>query len=196
MTIQRLQQQIQFILEIDRLKQIMRQSYITGGSRKENSSEHSWHLAVMALVLAEHARGPLDVFRVVKMTLVHDLVEIDAGDTFIYDTQANTDKSDREIRAADRIFGLLPDDQQQEFRALWEEFEARITPEAKFAAALDRLMPLMHNYHSNGKTWKEHNVRKHKVFERNQHIQHGSEELWDFARSLIEDAVAKGYLVE
>jgi putative hydrolases of HD superfamily len=196
MTTQRLQQQIQFILEIDRLKQIMRQSYITGGGRKENSSEHSWHLAVMALVLAEHACEPIDLMNVVKMVLVHDLVEIDAGDTFIYDAQAGADKSDREARAADRIFGLLPDDQQEEFRGLWEEFEARETPDAKFAAALDRLMPLMHNYYSKGKTWKEHNVHKNQVIDRNRHIRHGSEALWDFARSLIEDAVAKGYLAE
>jgi putative hydrolase of HD superfamily len=193
---QRLQQQLQFLLEIDRLKQIVRQSYIAGGLRKENSAEHSWHLAVMALVLAEHANQALDLPRVIKMVLIHDLVEIDAGDTFIYDTAGNAGRQDRERRAADRIFGLLPVDQQQELRCLWEEFEARATPEARFAAALDRLMPLLHNYYCKGRTWQEHNVRKSRVMERNRAIELGSEELWEFARSLIEDAAAKGYLGE
>lgn len=196
MHIDRLRQQINFLLEIDRLKQVIRQSYILGGTRKENSAEHSWHLAIMAIVLAEHANQPVDLLHVLEMLLVHDLVEIDAGDTFIYDTAGNADKGDREQTAADRIFGLLPDDQRQKFRHLWEEFERRATPEARFAAALDRLMPLLHNYYNGGRTWKEHGVVKQKVVERNSPIGEGSAALWDLARSVINDAVAKGYLHE
>lgn len=190
----RFQKQLDFLLEIDRLKQVMRQSYICRGLRKENSSEHSWHLAVMALVLAEHAGQAVDSCKVVKMALVHDLVEIDAGDTFCYDDAGNADKAQREQAAARRIFSLLPPDQGAELRGLWEEFEARATPEARFAAALDRLMPLLHNYHSRGKTWQEHDVAAAQVLERNRPIEDGSPGLWAFARSLIEDAVRRGFL--
>jgi putative hydrolases of HD superfamily len=190
----RLRRQIDFLLEIDRLKEVMRQSYICKGLRKENSSEHSWHLAVMAIVLAEHANESIDMTRVLKMALVHDLVEIDAGDTFCYDDAGNADKAGRETVAAGRIFGLLPADQARQLRSLWEEFEARATPEARFAAALDRLMPLMHNYYSNGKTWQEHGVPAAKVLERNRHIEDGSAGLWVLAKSLLEDAIEKGWL--
>jgi len=196
MTSSRLLQQIRFLLEIDRLKQIQRQSYIIGGARKENSAEHSWHLAVMAMVLAEHSDAHIDVQRVVQMVLVHDLVEIDAGDTFIYDAEGNAGKTDRERAAADRIFALLPDDQRTRFRGLWEEFEARATAEARYAAALDRLMPLLHNYHNNGRTWKEHHVVQQSVLDRNLPIGEGSATLWEFARGIIEDAVRQGYLDE
>jgi putative hydrolase of HD superfamily len=190
----RLKKQLEFLLEIDRLKQVLRQSYICRGLRKENSSEHSWHLALMAIVLAEHAREPVDVCRVVKMALVHDLVEIDAGDTFCYDAAGNADKPERERIAAERIFGLLPPDQNADLRGLWDEFEERRTAEARFAAALDRLMPLMHNYYSGGKTWQEHDVPAALVFERNRHIEQGSAGLWAFAESLIRDAIAKNML--
>lgn len=190
----RLHKQLAFLLEIDRLKEVLRQSYICRGLRKENSSEHSWHLAVMALVLAEHACESVDILHVVKMALVHDLVEIDAGDTFCYDDAGNADKAAREAAAADRIFGLLPDGQSREMLSLWDEFEARSTPEARFAAALDRLMPLMHNYYSRGKTWQEHDVASAQVLERNRHIEDGSAQLWNFAHGLIEDAIEKGWL--
>jgi putative hydrolase of HD superfamily len=190
----RLNRQLAFLLEIDRLKEVLRQSYICRGLRKENSSEHSWHLAVMALVLAEYAADKVNIMRVVKMVLVHDLVEIDAGDTFCYDDAGNADKAARETAAAERIFGLLPDDQGREFCSLWEEFEEKETPEARFAASLDRLMPLLHNYYSRGKTWQEHGVPAAKVLERNRHINDGSEQLWALAKSLIEDAVEKGWL--
>lgn len=190
----RLKHQLDFLLEIDRLKEVLRQSYICRGLRRENSSEHSWHLAVMSLVLAEYANGAVDIARVVKMALVHDLVEIDAGDTFCYDDAGNAGKAGREAVAADRIFGLLPEDQCLELRSLWEEFEARATPEARFAAALDRLMPLLHNYCSSGKTWREHGVHAAKVYERNCHIEDGSARLWAVAKSLIENAVEKGFL--
>lgn len=189
----RLDQQIRFILEIDRLKTVLRRSTIVGG-RRENAAEHSWHLATMAVILAEHTAEPVDLARVLKMLLIHDVIEIDAGDTFAYDQAGNVDKLERERRAADRLFGLLPPDQARELRALWDEFEARATPEAAFAAALDRLMPLLHNFHAAGRTWQEHGVTSDQVLARNAPIRESSQALWQFARSVIEDAVAQGYL--
>ena len=159
MDAKRLQRQIQFILEADKLKAVLRQTYVPGQDRRENSAEHSWQVALMACVLAEHSRQPVDVGKVVRMLLVHDLIEIDAGDTYVYDVQANTDKHERELLAAERIFGLLPTDQEHELRSLWQEFEDRKTAEAKFARGLDRLMPMLHNYHTQGKSWQEHAIR-------------------------------------
>ena len=151
----RLQKQLQFILEIDKLKKIVRQSPLADQSRKENDAEHSWHLAVMAILLSEYAQERhIDIFHVVKLALIHDLVEIDAGDTFCYDEIGNRQKLKRETRAADRIFNILPQDQAMQFRDLWDEFEARETPEACFAAALDRLQPLLLNFHTQGGTWR------------------------------------------
>ena len=197
MTPQRLQQQIDFILEIDRLKTIGRRTYLTDTSRFENSAEHSWHIAVMAMVLAEHANEDgLDLFRVIRMMLLHDLVEIDAGDTFAYDDQARQDKAEREEAAADRIFRLLPADQAEKFRALWEEFEARQTAEARFAAALDRLQPLLHNLFTKGKSWQEHGVTKDQVTGLNRHMAEGAADLWDYAAAAIDRAVARGHLPE
>lgn len=190
----RLARQIQFILEIDKLKSIMRRSYLLNQDRHENSAEHSWHLAMMAILLQEYANEQIDLPHVIKMVLVHDLVEIDAGDTYCYDDAANSDKAEREQKAADRLFMMLPDDQGEEMRNLWEEFEERLTPEAKFANALDRMMPMMHNYFTNGKAWREHHVGSDKVLGRNAVMKDGSEKLWEFTQSLIEDAVGKGYL--
>lgn len=192
----RLDQQIGFILELDTLKSVLRRSYLLNNTRRENSAEHSWHLSVMALVLAEHANADIDQLRVLKMLLVHDIVEIDSGDTYIYDTAGNDTKAVREQEAAQRIFGLLPDDQKLELTRLWQEFEARETPEAKFAAALDRLMPLLHNYHTEGRSWREHGITKQQVLNLNRHIADGSQSLWEYAESLIDDAAAKGYLVD
>jgi len=189
----RLNQQIQFIVEIDKLKGILRRSYLVGGERRENSAEHSWHLATMAMVLAEYGDEDIDLLRVLNMLLIHDIVEIDAGDTFCYDDEGALDKRDREGQAADRIFGLLPDDQESELHRLWEEYEARNTPESRFANALDRLVPLLLSYHAEGKTWQEHGVSSGRVLARNAHIADGSPELWRFARTMIEDAVARGY---
>jgi putative hydrolase of HD superfamily len=191
---QRLHQQIQFILEIDKLKGILRRSYLLNQQRHENSAEHSWHLAMMVILLHEYANEKVDVSHVIKMVLVHDLVEIDAGDTYCYDADANSDKAEREQKAADRLFTLLPDDQASELRNVWEEFEESATPEAKFANTLDRMMPMMHNYYTKGKSWKEHDVASDNVFERNSVMQDGSQKLWEFTQSLIEDAVEKGYL--
>ena len=194
MNTDRLHQQITFILEIDKLKSVLRRTYLLKEPRHENSAEHSWHLAVMAMVLAEHANAEVDVLRVLKMLLVHDIVEIDAGDTYCYDASGNDDKAARETLAAQRIFGLLPGDQQAELHALWTEFEARVTPEARFAAALDRLMPILHNFHTEGRSWREHGITETQVLERNRHSSEGSETLWVYIETIIEDAVGKGYL--
>jgi putative hydrolase of HD superfamily len=190
----RLERQIRFILEIDRLKGVLRQSYLAGVERRENSAEHSWHLAVMALVLAEHANAAVDVTRVVQMLLVHDIVEVDAGDTYVYDPAARAGQAERERRAADRLFGLLPDDQGRELRALWEEFEGRASPEARFAAALDRLMPVLHNCFTGGRSWREHGVTADLVIERNRPMRGGSETLWTYALARVREAVERGDL--
>ncbi len=196
MNTERLERQIAFILEVDRLKGILRRSYLLSETRHENTAEHSWHLAAMALVLAEHATTEVNTLQVLKMLLVHDIVEIDSGDTYIYDAAGNDTKAEREQAAARRIFGLLPTDQQTEMTELWQEFEARETPEAKFAAALDRLMPLLHNYHTQGRSWREHDISEAQVMRLNSHMKDGSQTLWDYAEALIRDATVKGYLRE
>ncbi|MEI7026846.1 HD domain-containing protein [Paenibacillus sp. y28] len=191
----RLVQQIQFIVEVDKLKSIQRQSMVTDRTRQENDAEHSWHLALMAMMLAEHANEPdLNVMRVIQMVLIHDLVEIDAGDTFAYDDKGQEDKAEREQLAAERLFGLLPDYQRALFFELWNEFEARNTPEARYAAALDRLQPMLLNYHTDGAAWRKHGVTSDRVFKRNAHIAEGSEALWRYAEQMIHDAVEKGFL--
>lgn len=193
---QRFQQQMTFIAEVDRVKNIFRQSYLADGSRRENDAEHSWHLAMMAMILAEYANVSIDVLRVLKMVLIHDLVEIDAGDTYIYDEVGQANKLEKEIQAADRIFGLLPEDQCLEYRALWEEFEARETAEAKFAAALDRSQPVLLNYLSGGIAWKHHGIAKHQVFARNGHSQEGSEQIWECIQAIVEAAVEESFLLD
>ena len=190
----RLERQLQFILEIDKLKLILRQTLLTDGSRRENSAEHSWHLAMMAILLAEYAPTQIDVLRVIKMLLVHDLVEIDAGDTFCYDVQSNENKAMREAEAANRLFGLLPEDQAVELRNLWEEFEAQETGEARFATALDRLQPFLHNQHTKGGTWQIHGITRGQVQRRMQPIEEGAPLIWPFVQKVIEDCVEAGYL--
>jgi putative hydrolase of HD superfamily len=192
---QRLEQQIAFIREADKLKTIRRQTLLTDASRQENDAEHSWHLALMVLVLSEYAgKRSIDLLHVLRMVLVHDLVEIDAGDTYCYDEAGYRDKAKRESTAAERIFNLLPPDQAAEVRTLWDEFEASRTQEAKFANALDRLQPLMHNVFTNGKMWKKHRIVKSQVIDRNCKIADGAPDLWAFARNLIEKAVNDGHL--
>ena len=192
---ERLEQQIEFIREADKLKTIDRQTLLTDASRRENDAEHSWHLALMALLLGEYADGKnLNLLHVVRMVLIHDLVEIDAGDTYCYDEAGYRDKAQRETAAANRIFNLLPPDQAAEIRDLWDEFEAAETPESKFANALDRLQPLMHNVFTDGQMWKQHGVVKSQVIDRNRKIADGAPDLWTFARKLIEKAVNKGHL--
>lgn len=191
----RLAAQIRFIIEVDKLKEIYRQTLVTQSRRAENSAEHSWHFALMIITLAEHSNHqPLDVLRILKMVLIHDIVEIDAGDTFAYDTENMADQHEREARAADRIFGLLPVDQTAEFRALWDEFEAQETPEAKFAAACDRFHPMLLNCLTDGHAWQKHGVTQDRVLARNAHIAKGSTELWTYAVRMIDEAVSKGHL--
>lgn len=186
---QRLRQQIEFIAEIDRLKNIVRRNTLIDRSRRENSAEHSWHISMLAIVLAEYANEPVDVLHCVKMLLIHDLVEIDAGDTFCYDETGQLDKEAREQAAADRLFAILPDDQARELRALWDEFEAAETPESKFANALDRVQPVLLNYRSGGGTWKEFNVSLEQIMQRNRPIAEGSTALWDVAEAMIIQAM-------
>ena len=190
----RLAQQIDFLLEIDKAKTILRRSYITDGSRNENDGEHMWHLALFVLVLAEHADEPVDIGRVLRMVLVHDIVEIDAGDTYVYDEVGKATQEARESAAADRLYGLLPPDQGAELRAVWEEFEARITPEARFAAAVDRLQPLLLNLATDGRTWREHGTTADRVRAINSRIGSGSSTLWDHAQRLLDGAVDQGHL--
>lgn len=192
---QRLERQMQFIIEADKLKEVFRQSLVTQSKRRENSAEHSWHFALMIIILAEHSNHqPLDVLRILKMVLIHDLVEIDAGDTYAYDTVNMADQHEREARAADRIFGLLPPDQAAEYRSLWDEFEARQTPEARFAAACDRFHPMLLNCLTGGVTWRKHGVTRSQVIARNQHAALGSERIWAYAHRMVEAAVARGDL--
>ncbi|MGV0025130.1 HD domain-containing protein [Phormidesmis priestleyi] len=190
----RLHDQLQFIVEIDKLKHVLRQTVLMNKSRRENDAEHSWHLAMMAIVLSEYAAQEVDLVRVLKMVLIHDLVEIDAGDTFCYDEQGAETQADRERQAADRIFGLLPSDQTGELRSLWEEFEAKRTSDACFAAALDRIQPVLHNYYTQGGTWKKAGVTVDKVRKRIAPIAQGAPILAQFVDELIQDAVEKGYL--
>lgn len=186
---------MRFIIEADKLKEVFRQTLVSQSRRPENSAEHSWHFALMIITLAEHSNHqPLDVLRVLKMVLIHDLVEIDAGDTFAYDTKNMADQHAREARAADRIFGLLPADQAVEFRACWDEFEAQETPEARFAAACDRLHPMLLNCLTEGHSWRKHGITRDRVLARNGHIVKGSTALWDYALRMVDEAVAKGQL--
>lgn len=193
---ERLRRQLSFLLEIDRAKEIVRQTYLADGSRKENDAEHSWHLALMCLLLREYANEPIDVLHTMTMVLIHDLIEIDAGDTYAYDAAGEKTKQVRELAAAERIFALLPPDQAAYLRALWDEFEAGESPEAKFAATLDRLQPLLLNDASGGRSWLEHEVRAEQVRERNQRTSLGSETLGTYALELIEKNRREGKLRE
>ena len=192
----RLAAQLTFVAELDKLKRVLRQSLTTGDVRRENSAEHAWHVALMAPLLAEHANLPVDALKVAKMMLIHDVVEIDAGDVLVYDDAARAAQAAKEQAAADRLFGLLPADQGADLRALWEEYEAGRTPEARFALALDRVQPLMLNYLTGGRTWRGNGVTADKVFTRNAVIADGSEALWTFAEALIRKAVDEGLLPE
>lgn len=187
---ERLQQQMNFLIEADKLKQITRQTYLADGSRKENDAEHSWHLALMCVLLSEYSKEPIDVLKTMTMVLIHDMIEIDAGDTYAYDFAANKTKKMREEAAAERIYQLLPKDQAAYLRSLWDEFEEGVTSEAKFAATLDKIQPLLLNDQSEGKSWKEHGVVLDQVLQRNQTTPLGSETLWNYAKGLIDKNVA------
>ena len=191
---QRLARQIEFIVECDKLKEIFRQTINSKSRRAENDAEHSWAFCLCVLVLAEHANEPIDVMRVMKMAIVHDLVEIDAGDTFAYDLAAAANQHAREALAADRIFGLLPADQAKEFRALWDEFEARTTPEAKFAHACDRFQPMLLNARTEGGSWRAHGITHDKAQRRGAPVADGSTALWGKIEEMLREAVAAGHL--
>ena len=192
--ISRLSRQIEFSLEIDKLKGVLRQTILLDSSRQENAAEHSWHIAVMAGLLREYAVERVDIDHAVKMLLVHDLVEIDAGDVMIYDRARREEMKKREEQAARRIFGLLPADQAKEMRLLWDEYEARQTPEARFAFAMDRIQPLLHNLNTQGLMWRKHGISRDQVIEVNRPIRDAVPALWEYLSALIDEAAAKGCL--
>ena len=191
--LERLQKQFDFFREIDKEKFIGRQTYLSDGVRKENDAEHAWHMAIMTILLSEYANEEIDVLKTVTMLLIHDIVEIDAGDTYAYDEEGKKTHRQREEKAADRIFGILPEDQQKKFREIWEEFEAGETPEAKFARTMDNIQPMMLNDATGGKAWMEHGVKLAQIMGRNKVTPDGSKILWDYARQeIIEANVEKG----
>ena len=191
---ERLKKQMEFILEVDKIKFIGRQTYLSDGERKENDAEHSWHLALMTALLSEHANEKIDVRKTMLMVLVHDIVEIDAGATYAYDAAGNATKRERELKAAKRIFHLLPEDQAEELFQLWEEFEACETPEAKFAHSMDNIQPIMLNDATGGKAWREHQVKKSQVEKRQESTRAGSETIMEVAEEIIRRNVENGNL--
>jgi putative hydrolase of HD superfamily len=190
----RLDQQIRFILELDKLKSVLRQNYLLKQDRHENTAEHCWHLALMALLLAEYAESEINLGHLLELLLIHDLVEIYAGDTYCYDEYETLDQEEREAQAAEKLFGLLPVDQSTRLHELRNEFEEGRSSEARFALSLDRLMPLLLNYYTQGRSWKEHGITADQVLARNRQIREGSDQLWSLAQSIIEDSISKGYL--
>lgn len=194
MDMTRLEQQLQFIVEIDKVKNIFRQTYLADAQRKENDAEHSWHIALMAYLLQEYADEPVDTAKVMLMVLIHDLVEIDAGDTYAYDAAGAETKRAREIAAAERIFGLLPEDQGNYFRSLWDEFEEYESADAKYAHLLDNFQPLLLNDASDGKSWTEHEVKKSQIYKRNEKIGDTSAEIWKCMQEIIEKHIQSGHV--
>ena len=192
----RMKQQIAFLMEIDKVKNIFRQTYLADGKRKENDAEHSWHLAIAAFLLKEYVAEDVDVMKVMIMVLIHDLVEIDAGDTYAYDAEGAKTKRAREVAAAYRIFGMLPEDQGGDFRELWDEFEAYESDDAKFAHLLDNFQPLLLNHESNGKSWTEHHVKKSQIYKRNEKIEETSPEVWEWMKQIVEEHIALGHVID
>ncbi len=192
---ERLNKQLALLMELDKLKSVLRRTRVKSADKRlENSAEHSWHVALMALLMEEHANEPVDIGRVVKMLLLHDVVEIDAGDTFVYDAVASEQQAEKELAAAQRLFGILPADQGEELLQLWLEFEAAQTADAKFGKALDRIIPMLLNYHNQGQSWQEHGVTRQQALTVNQKIDLGSHVLWDKAQEIIEQATQNGWL--
>ncbi len=195
MKAERFEKQKDFILEIDKEKNIFRQTHLSGGGRRENDAEHAWHMAVMAYLLREYANAPIDLAKTMMMILIHDVVEIDAGDTYAYDETGKATQRQREEAAAERIFGLLPEDQSRELRELFEEFEAYETPEARFAHTLDNFQPVLLNDSNGGGDWREHGVRRGQIEKRNAKTGTGSREIWEYMQKIIEKNVRKGNLL-
>lgn len=192
---QRMEKQLALLMELDKLKLVLRRTRVKSADKRlENSAEHSWHVALMALLFAEYANEPVDISRVVKMLLLHDVVEIDAGDTFVYDAAASEQQAEKELAAAQRLFGMLPDDQRDELSALWHEFEEAQSADAKFAKALDRLIPMLLNFHNQGQSWREHSVTRDQALTINRKIELGSHALWEKAQEIIEQATQNGWL--
>lgn len=191
---EKLKKQIEFIIVIDEMKNVLRRNLLVDGSRRENDAEHSWHLAVMAMILEEYSADKVDISKVLRIALVHDLVEVYAGDTFAYDVKGNEDKLDREIMAAEKLFGMLKDGQGDEIRALWDEFEAKETPESKYANAIDRLQPLILNYLTNGHTWKLGDVHAPQIYKRMDIIRTATPELWHIVEGIISTSIESGLL--
>lgn len=190
----RLLKDMEFIIELDKMKSILRQTSLINEDRREDDAQHSWHITVMAMILSEYSNEKVDVCKVMKMLLTHDLVEIFAGDTFCYDKVGNSDKREREVAAAEKIFGMLDEDKGKELRALWDEFEEMKTPEALFAASMDRLQPMLNNYYNDGGTWKKYDVAKSDIYKRINPVKESSDELWRFTENMIEDAFKKGFI--
>lgn len=193
---ERFKKQLDFVLEIDKEKEIYRQTHIKGYKRQENDAEHAWHMAVMIYLLKEYANEEFDVAKAMMMALIHDIVEIDAGDTYAYDTKNLETQKEREEKAAERIFGLLPEEQKQELKGLFEEFEACESPEAKFARVMDNFQPILLNDSNNGEDWKVHKIKKSQVENRQKSSQHGSKDIWEYTSELIERNVKKGNLID
>ncbi len=196
MDLNRFQKQIDFILEIDKEKEIYRQTHLTGYKRQENDAEHAWHMAVMIYLLKEYANEEFDTAKAMMMALIHDIVEIDAGDTYAYDKENLATQKEREEKAADRIFGMLPDEQKNEMLALFAEFESGETPEAKFARVMDNFQPILLNDSNNGEDWRLHKIRKSQVINRQKTSKKGSEKIWNYTKELIENNVRKGNLID
>lgn len=193
---ERLKKQMDFILEVDKVKNIFRQTYLADGNRKENDAEHSWHLALMAVLLKEYSNEEVDLSKVVPMVLIHDLVEIDAGDTYAYDEAGAATKEAREKKAAERIFSILPQEQGKWLSELWEEFEAYETAEAKFAHVLDNCQPLMLNDAANGRSWSEHGVKKSQIYKRNQYTKDGSEKIWEYMQEVVQRHIEQDHIID
>ena len=193
---ERLKKQLEFVYELDKLKSINRQTYIADGSKHENDAEHSWHLALMCMLLSEYSNQEIDVLKTMSMVLIHDAVEVDAGDTYAYDETGNLSKREREVKAAERIFNILPEEQGKKVRALWDEFEEKETPESKFANALDRLQPIILNHLTDGRAWREHGVKKSQVHNRNKNVGEASKEFGELIDQIINYNVEKGNLID
>lgn len=193
---ERFQKQLEFILEIDKEKNILRQTHLTGYVRQENDAEHAWHMAIMIYLLKEYSNEDFDVAKAMMMALIHDIVEIDAGDTYAYDVENKKTQEERERKAAERIFGILPEEQKEELKGLFEEFEAGQTKEAKFVRAMDNLQPLLLNDFNNGEDWKRHGIKKSQVLKRQERTKPGSEEIWEFSVKLVQENVDKGNLID